>query len=98
MEEQVTGLDRLIVAAVAMLIAAFALTAVTAFVPFAQADDQLAGKRDAGDVAIAGEDDDDDDDGDTGDTGNTRTGTTQGTGASNTNTRDTNTGTKTRNT
>jgi hypothetical protein len=90
MNDQVTLLDRAIVAAVALLIAAFALATVSAFVPGAQADDQLVGKRDDDSGEVDAPDDDDDDDND-----DDPTGTTQGTGASNTATNDTNTGTRT---
>jgi hypothetical protein len=90
MNDQVTLLDRAIVAAVALLIAAFALATVSAFVPGAQADDQLVGTRDDDSGEVVTEDDDDDDD-DIDDP----TGTTQGTGPSATATNDTATGTHT---
>lgn len=92
-----TKLDRIIVAAVSLLIAAFALSAMSVLVKPAFADDPV-GMRDDDAVELVAKDDDDDDD--TGDDNGdeTRTGTTQGTGPSNTNTRDTKTGTVTQNT
>jgi hypothetical protein len=97
MTEQAAGtsIDRLIVAAVMLLIAAFALTVVTAFTPFASADDRLAGNRDSGDDALVAEEEDDGDGGGGNGNDDTATGTTQGTGPSNTATNDTATGTQT---
>jgi hypothetical protein len=92
-----TTLDRIIVMAIALLIAAFALSAVSsAVLSVAQADDLVGKRADDSDELATVDDDDDDDDRDA--KAGTRTGTTQGTGPSNTNTRDTNTGTFTPNT
>jgi hypothetical protein len=88
-----TTLDRIIVAAVSLLIAAFALGAMSVLVTPALADD-TAGMRDddSFELVAKGDDDDDDDDGDTGTNGgsgagdsnsNSKTGTTRGTGKSN---------------
>ena len=84
-----TTLDRIIVAAVSLLIAAFAFGAMSVLVTPALADD-TAGKRDDDAFELVAKDDDDDDDdtggGDTGNGGdsnsNSKTGTTKGTGPS----------------
>ena len=90
-----TTLDRIIVAAVSLLIAAFAFGAMSVLVTPALADD-TAGKRDDDAFELVAKDDDDDDDdtggGDTDTNGgsgggdsnsNSKTGTTRGTGKSN---------------
>ena len=86
-----TALDRIIVAGVSLLIAAFAFGAMSVLVTPALADD-TAGKRDDDAFElVAKDDDDDDDDTDGGDTptgdgdsnSNSKTGTTRGTGKSN---------------
>lgn len=89
-----TTYDRIIVAAVSFLIAAFALAAMSALVAPAMAD-ETAGVRDddSFELVAKGEDDDDDDTGTgTGTNGgagaadsnsNSKTGTTRGTGKSN---------------
>ena len=91
-----TTLDRIIVAAVTLLLAAFAFGSISVLVSPALADDSV-GKRDEGAVGlVAGDDDDDDGDtgtngGDTGTNGgdtsnsNSKTGTTRGTGKSHSN-------------
>ena len=82
-----TTLDRIIVAGVTLLLAAFAFGAMSVLVSPALADDSV-GKRDDGAVGLVGGDDDDEgDDDDTrngGDTSNSnsKTGTTKGTGKS----------------
>jgi hypothetical protein len=94
--------DRLAIGAVLLLIAIFAFTVVQVTVNDASAHDDLVAKRD--DNSGPGNADDDDNSGPgnadddtrtpTGDT--TPTGTTRGTGPSNTATNDTRTGTRTR--
>jgi hypothetical protein len=84
-----TTFDRIIVAAVSVLIAVFAFGAMSVLVTPALADD-TAGKRDDDAFELVAKDDDDDDD-DTGTNGgngpgdsnsNSKTGTTRGTGKS----------------
>jgi hypothetical protein len=97
-ERAPTVADRLGIAAVLMLVAAFLLAGLVALVPQGQADDRLAARDDDVEEVVAVEDDDDHDNTGNGQGGNgTATGTTQGTGPSNTNTNDTNTGTQTGN-
>lgn len=94
--------DRIGIAAIVLLMAAFALSAMGALSGVAKADDPAGTRDDDVREVVAAEDDDDDDDSDTGgangtqtNTGNGESNTTRGTGPSNTNTRDTNTGTRT---
>ncbi|KAA0267226.1 MAG: hypothetical protein EDQ89_11865, partial [Acidobacteria bacterium] len=95
-EEERRLYDRLAIVGVVLLLAAFLLGVASVTSGFAQASgDDVVAKRDDGggdDGHESGDDDDDDDD--TG-TRATATGTTQGTGPSNTATNDTATGTKT---
>ena len=94
MDERPRLIDRLGIAAVVMLIAAFALGTMSTLT--AGADDQASGVRHDGPDGLVATDDDDDDDDDTTVGTTTRTGTTRFTGASNTRTNDTATGTFTR--
>jgi hypothetical protein len=85
-----TTVDRIIVAAVSFLIAAFAFAAMSVLVAPAMADD-TAGVRDDDSFELVAKDDDDDDDDTATDGGagagdsnsNSKTGTTRGTGKSN---------------
>ena len=87
-----TTLDRIIVAAVTLLLAAFAFGSISMLVSPALADDSVAKRDDGRAELVAGDDDDDDDTGTNGDnTGtnggdtsnsNSKTGTTRGTGQS----------------
>ena len=96
--ERITIWDRLGVAAIALLIAAFTLSVVATVASTAKADDQFVAKRDSGSDGDlqAEEEDDNSGPGNANDEEDeTATGTTQGTGTSNTATNDTATGTRT---
>jgi hypothetical protein len=95
--ERITVWDRLGVAAIALLIAAFALGVVGTIASTANADDKFVAMRDSGsdEGPELEEEEDNSGPGNANDEDDTATGTTQGTGASVTATNDTATGTRT---